>query len=167
MNNNLRELLEHTFTFDLENGKLFWKNVSKYHSKLNGFEAGNVVATRNNKQYWVIKFNNKIYKRGRLIYFYVYGKFPNPCVDHINGNSLDDRPINLREVTVTQNSWNHKGRKKSNDLPMGIRKNHNKYVARIAVNKKQITIGSFNTVEEAEKQYINYRKKYYGEYSGY
>ena len=42
MNNNLRELLEHTFTFDLENGKLFWKNVSKYHSKLNGFEAGNV-----------------------------------------------------------------------------------------------------------------------------
>lgn len=167
MNAQFKELIEHSFDFDLENGKIYWKNVSKHHNKLNGKEAGMAIKSRNNKYYWVIKLNGKAYKRSRLIYFYVNGYFPHPCIDHIDGNSLNDKPSNLRQATVTQNSWNHKGRKKKSNLPMGIRKQGNKYVARISYNKKQITIGSFDDIKTANAAYENKRIELYGNFCGY
>lgn len=166
MDNNLLEQINNAFYFDLDKGIMYWKNVSKYHSGLNGTIAGNVTRSRKDKLYWVISFNGKKYKRSRLIYLFVNKRLPIPCVDHINGDSLDDRPINLREVTVTQNNWNHKGRKKKTDLPMGVRTNGNKYVARISHNKKQITIGTFNNLQDAHQAYLMKRNELYGQYSG-
>jgi len=98
----------------------------------------------------------------------VHGKWPSDCIDHINGNSLDDRPENLRNATITQNAWNHFKRAKKQNLPMGVRINASsgKYAARIAYNKKLITIGTFKTAEEAHNAYINYKKELYGEYAG-
>lgn len=153
-------------TIDLQTGIFYWKNPPKFHSELIGKVAGNKQKT-NNKSYWVIKINAKKYKRSRLVFLYLNKKFPNHCIDHINGDSLDDRPENLREVTVTQNAWNHKGRKKSTNLPMGIRFQSNKYVARISCNKKSITIGKFDKLEDAHLAYINKRKELFGEYCGY
>lgn len=167
MNTEFKKLLENSFEFDLENGKLYWKNVSKHHNQLKGKEAGYAVKNKNNKFYWVIKLNNKVYKRGRLIYFCINNDFPFPCIDHINGNSLDDRPINLRQATITQNNWNHRGRKKKTNLPMGIRTNNNKFVARISHNKKQITIGTFDNLNDAKKAYMEKRIELYGNFSGY
>lgn len=167
MEKQFKELIEYSFDFDLENGKIYWKNVSKHHNRLNGKEAGMARKGKGDKYYWVIKLNGKAYKRSRLIYFYIHGRFPSPCIDHINGNSLDDRPSNLREATVTQNSWNHKGRKKKSDLPMGIRKQCNKYIARISYNKKQIIIGSFDDIETANAAYKNKRIELYGNFCGY
>jgi len=156
------EELKELFDIDIENGKFFWKLPSKYHPDLLGKEAGFATS-----DYWVIKINGKAYKRGRLVFLCANGKFPYPCIDHINGIKTDDRLNNLREATITQNNWNHRTRKKSNDLPMGIRKNGNKFVARIAHNKNQITIGSFETLEEAHSAYKQKRIELYGQYSSY
>ena len=156
-----------TTLFDIypENGKVFWKNVSKHHKRLNGIEAGCSQNSRN-KDYWVIKINNKKYKRGRLIFFYVHGKFPNPCIDHINGNSLDDRIENLREATVIENAWNHKKRKRKINLPMGVRNTPNgKFQARISYYGKQIHLGVFDTSIEAENVYKLKRKELYGKFA--
>ena len=162
-----KSLLDFLFDIDLKNGKFYWKNVSKYHKNLNGKEAGAERSCKNGKKYWVIKINNKAYKRARLIFLFLNGRFPFPCVDHIDGNSLNDNPENLREATVTQNSWNHKGRKKTTNLPMGIRKVKDRYVSRISVNKKHIHIGTFVNLNEALESYKNARIKYYGEFNGY
>lgn len=35
-----------------------------------------------------------------------YGKWPTPTVDHRNRNGLDNRLINLREATRSQNQFN-------------------------------------------------------------
>ena len=86
-------------------------------------------------------------------------------IDHINGNSLDDRAINLREATITQNAWNHKGRSKSSGLPMGIRKLGEKYQARIAVNKKTIYLGMHATAEAALSVYLQARRTHFGEFA--
>jgi hypothetical protein len=157
--------LDNLFDVYPNEGKFVWKNASKYHQDMNGKEAGFCQANRK-KQYWVIKINNIPYKRGRLMYFYVNGKFPSPCVDHINGNSLDDRIENLRQATVIENAWNHKKRKRSVNLPMGIRSMANgKFQARIGYKSKQIHLGVFETVDEAKKVYELKRKELYGEFA--
>ena len=154
--------------FDKETGQFFWIKPSKYNSHLVGKIAGGARAssTKANKKYWVIKLNGKFYKRGRLVYLITHGKWPEPCIDHINGNSLDDRPENLRSATITENNWNHKSRKKRTNLPMGIRSNPNgSYTARIAVNKKRIHLGCFKTIEEAKSVYQKARKEMYGTFA--
>jgi len=147
-------------------GKFVWKNVSKHHKRLNGQEAGCPCATHNKKLYWTIKINNTRYKRGRLMFLYVYGKFPNPCIDHINGNSIDDRIENLREATVLENAWNHKNRKRKIDLPMGVRNMANgKFQARISYKGKQLHLGVFETPNEAKVIYETKRKELYGKFA--
>ena len=161
-----KQLLDNLFFVDLEKGKFFWKSPNKFHKDLFNKEAGCIQSTKN-KSYWVIKINGKKYKRGRLLFLYIFDRFPNKCIDHIDGNSLNDLPENLREATILENCWNHKKRKKSSDLPMGIRKNKNKFVARISCNKKHITIGSFEKLEDAVKAYKEKRIELYGKFSGY
>ena len=152
--------------FNKETGEFFWIKPSKYHLDLLGKIAGGARNSRRNKKYWVIKLNGKTYKRGRLVYLVTHGKWPEPCVDHINGNSLDDRPENLRQATIMENSWNHKCRKRKLSLPMGVRTNPTgTYSARIAVNKKQIHLGYFKTIEEAQSVYQAARKEMYGQFA--
>jgi hypothetical protein len=149
-----------------DEGKFVWKNVSKHHKRLNGQEAGCPALNQNGKTYWNIKINNKRYKRSRLMFLYVYGEFPNPCVDHINGNSLDDRIENLREATVIENAWNHKKRKRKINLPMGVRNMANgKFQARISYKGKQLHLGVFDTPDEAKAIYETKRKELYGKFA--
>lgn len=162
-----RQQILRAFYADLAKGTLTWRAVSKYHSRLNGKEAGGPRPTHIGKQYWVIRWDKYSYKRAHLIYFLVHGKWPKPCVDHINGDSLDDRPSNLRAATVTQNAWNHHKRKRRIKLPMGVRINKpsGSFSARISYRKRQIHIGVFDTPEMAHGAYLEKRKELYGQFA--
>ena len=156
------KLIDEFFDVDIENGKFYWKKVSKHHPDLLGKEAGCLGG-----DYWIIQINKQKIKRGRLLFFYINKRFPNPCIDHINGIKYDDRISNLREVTLQQNNWNHKTRKKQTSLPMGIRMVRGKYQARISINKKTIYLGVYSSIEKASQIYKEERIKLYGQYSGY
>lgn len=80
--------------------------------------------------------------------------------DHINGNKLDNRRINLRYVTLSQNSKNRKVSKNNTVGFKGVDKQKSGWRARIAVDKKRIHLGLFKTLEEAAKQY-EYAASYY------
>ena len=153
------------FTVDVDAGRMFWKAPPKNHSELLGIEAGAARPNRG-KSYWVVKIDAKAYKRGRLIFLVAHGRLPSPCIDHINGDSLNDRLINLREATITQNAWNHKKRKRRIALPMGVRSlSSGRYQARIAVNKKMNYLGIFDTPEDASVIYQQARAQYFGEFA--
>ena len=66
--------------------------------------------------------------------------------DHINKNRLDNRKINLRTVTLTQNHWNSE-RKLGISGFRGIywEESRSKWMACISSNNKNILIGRFNT----------------------
>lgn len=150
---------------DIENGSCIWKDTIQSHRELIGKEAGSDI-NNGGKKYRTISVGGKLYKRAWIIFWKKYGRFPKPLVDHINGDSLDDRISNLREASYQLNSQNRAIGRKGRNLPMGVKVSwQNKigecrYEARIKHNGRYICLGSFATPEEASKAYINKRKEF-------
>ena len=90
-------------------------------------------------------------------------------VDHINGNSLDNRRINLRLVTTKQNAWNRKPSSSSSHGYKGITRNvgrkKNPWKAVIKINGKSHWIGAFPTKYDAAIAYCERAKQEHGEYA--
>lgn len=154
------------FRADLDAGRLFWAVAPRTHPRLLGTEAGSARASHSGKSYWHIKIGGVPFKRSHLIFCLVHGHFPSPCCDHIDGDSLNDRPGNLREATPTQNAWNHKRRARRIALPMGVRvTGSGRFQARITQNGQQIHLGVYDTPEEARALYLAKRRELFREFA--
>lgn len=82
-------------------------------------------------------------------------------VDHINGNKLDNRRENLRIVTTQQNRWNTRGPRGG---LVGVRRHGRGYQARISIDGKSVSLGVFDTEEEARASYLTKARELYGDY---
>lgn len=87
-------------------------------------------------------------------------------VDHISGNRLDNSRENLRLVTPSQSVSNTAASKtRKHSLPKGVSRYKHYYRAQIGVNYRQIFLGTFLTVEDAEAAYKLAAEKYFGIYA--
>lgn len=92
-----------------------------------------------------------------------------PCemmVDHINGNRLDNRKINLRIVTPQQNAINISRRCDNTSGHKGISwdKKSKKWHTYINIKTKRIHLGYFDSLEEAIEVRKQAEIEYFGEY---
>lgn len=104
---------------------------------------------------------------GKLHRFVMNLTDPNLQVDHINGNTLDNRKHNLRICTNQQNNFN-KGLYRHNTSGVtGVTyaSNIKKWIARIKISGKTINLGSFEDKGDAIKARRKAELKYFGEYS--
>lgn len=151
------------FRLEEDSGRLFWQSPPPQHAEKVGKEAGYVNTGKgNNKTYWQIRYRGKTYKRSRVVFYMTHGRWPTPCVDHINGDSLDDRPCNLREATYTENAQNsalHRGKKSG--LPQGVHPYRQSYRAVITVNKKRFVLGQFSDPSDASEAYQLARREHF------
>lgn len=156
--------IERLFVVDVGAGRVYWRAVAKQHARLNGQEAGGIRDS--GKPYWVIKVNKRAYRRAQIVLAVASGQWPVACVDHINGDSLDDRGSNLRHASVAQNAMNHKRRSKRERTPMGVRATASgKFAARISCSGRQHHLGVFGSAEAAELAYQSARKEFFGDYA--
>jgi hypothetical protein len=147
MNEITAENVKDFFSYEKSTGKLFWK-VKRSHNALIGEEAGCVEKRHG---YRVIRVLNHRYKAHRIVWLYVYGKWPSGIIDHINRNKTDNRVENLRDTTTQINNLN-KGLSKASKT--GIKNitwhtRDNRYRAAFTINGKQKHLGYFKSIEEA------------------
>lgn len=92
---------------------------------------------------------------------------PDLVVDHINGNTLDNRKSNLRIATVRQNSANCRRYKNNSSGYKGVSfdKSTNLWKAYIGGAKSRKHLGSFLTKEDAAKAYNREASILYGEFA--
>lgn len=79
-------------------------------------------------------------------------------VDHINRDPLDNRKVNLRFATPSQNSMNRKPKNKYKGVNLRKDKKGKPWQAqcRDPVSKKVLHLGYYSTPEEAAKAYNQY-----------
>lgn len=103
------------------------------------------------------KANLRSYKtNGTIALHRLVTSFLFDVVDHVNGNTLDNRKINLRDGS---GGLNQRNRKKSfkKTLPVGVYLCGSKYRARTKENNKNIHLGTFDSIAQASEAYLNFR----------
>lgn len=145
------ELLQYT----PETGSFHWR-VNRQPAIKAGDRAGSI----NSHGYVQICIKGRAHLGHRLAWFMTHGSWPSKMIDHINGDRSDNRIVNLREATSSQNQANRGARKDSRVGIRGVRfqKNTGKWAA-------QIQIGSFATAEEAKRAYLRMAEICYGEFA--
>lgn len=86
-------------------------------------------------------------------------------VDHINGDTLDNRKANLRICTHAENSQNSKGKHNSTSQYKGVWSKDGKWAAKIGYMKGDKYIGSFPHEVMAAKAYDDSAKRIFGEFA--
>ena len=113
-----------------------------------------------NGRYLQISICGKKIRGHQLAWFLIYGYFPK-TIDHINGNGLDNRLCNLREVTRQQNNQNHRKPPKHNTsgfLGVSYFKAGNKFSAHINLDGKKKHLGYFDDPEKAHQAYLTVKR---------
>ena len=103
----VQDVLLKYMSYDKETGIVTWNDT--------GNEVGKVHNSTRSNPYKKVYFKRRTYMVHRLIWRMVTGEDPGEdlVIDHINHDSLDNRWINLRCVTRSENNLN---RKPSTDL---------------------------------------------------
>jgi hypothetical protein len=120
-----------------------------------------------NNNYYKIQINGNKYSLHRIAYYYVTGIDPaEKEIDHINGNTLDNRFDNLRLATHANNCKNVKKHKDNTSGFKGVswHKRIKKWQVRIRANNKLIHLGYYNSKFYAALVYARAAKHYFGEW---
>lgn len=146
-----QEELKEYLHYNKETGVMF-RNTDT--PKLNPlFPLGSVATNK----YLLINFKGKRYRAHRLAWLYVYGAFPCGQIDHINGNRIDNKISNLRDVSRGENSKNKKIYKSNSSGVSGI--SWDKRSRKWSVNIKNKSIGSYSCKLDAVATVIRCRKE--------
>ncbi len=145
----LREILR----YDVASGNMFWAVSLNPRAPVGALGGKQSIS----QGYRHISIDGVRYKAHHLVWLWFHGVFPTHQIDHINGNKLDNRIENLRDVPQKMNTWNLQRAKKNNKsgfLGVDWKPSHKKWRAQIRVEGKKIQLGLFDTAEAAHIAYL-------------
>jgi len=158
--------------FEYKDGLLFWKvrplsdfKTKGRHVQWNERYGHKQVGSCAGK-YVNVAINKIRYQAHRIIFLMHYGYLP-IIVDHINGNTQDNKIENLRAATHTENLRNSKICKNSSSKVKNVvwHKQRQKWAVRLVINKKSKSFGLYDDIELADLVAQEARNKYFGSFA--
>jgi hypothetical protein len=148
-----QERLKEVVDYDPETGIFRWKKRPKGGAKI-GDVAGWLNYVGDNYARVYISIDTKHYLAHSLVWLYVYGRFPEGEIDHIDRNGTNNRLNNLIEADRSIQLFNSKLQDRNRSGHKGIDwfsydNRHNKWRARITYRGKVRCLGYYKTFEEA------------------
>jgi hypothetical protein len=157
-----REMLHELLHYNPDTGVFVWR-VRPKSTRINvGDEAGGI----SNDGYLRIRINGFRHLAHRLAWLYVHGEFPPNFVDHINGSRQDNRLVNLREATRTENARNRARRRDNSSGFTGVSFDNKskKWRAQCSLNGRRTRICGFSTPQEASEAYEQFIAAHWGDF---
>lgn len=149
------ERLKGLLRYDPMTGLFWWTQKPK-----NQTQAGSVAGCPITKDGYIrIKIEGRRYFAHRLAWVYVHGTWPSHEIDHKDRNRSNNAITNLREATRRQNNRNRVTKGYS------FNKRDRKFCAQIIVHGRTVSLGRFDTAEEASAAYKRVHTKLAGEFS--
>ena len=139
--------LKDLISYNPDTGILTWIKPTNSRIKI-GQEAGKV----DNQDYRRVRIEGKDYRSHRLAWLYMTGSFPKGQLDHINGVRDDNRFVNLREVSHTDNHRNKKlysNNETSGYTGVSYCIHKASYRAQIKVLGRTVHLGYFDDMDKA------------------
>jgi HNH endonuclease len=151
------EIVRELLSYDSLTGILSWKKRRK--SCKPGAKAG----SHHIQGYERISINYKRFLVHRICWLHFYGTWPTAEIDHINRNKKDNRIINLREATRSENDQNKVAQKNSKSGIRGVNwdKSRQLWEARITLNGKTVFRGRFDRIDDAVNAITEARRKFH------
>lgn len=143
-----REQVERLFLYNAETGELRLRKVTR------GPGIG-YVDIHGYRQFYI---RGQIYPAHKIIWLLLTGSWE--MVDHRNGDSLDNRAVNLRAATKSQNAANMRKSVKG----VSFCSTTGRWRADIKFKGKGINLGRYPTVAEAKAAYDKKARELFGEY---
>lgn len=141
-----QEELQRMFRYDPETGIIYKKWPTKGEKS---------TGCPNSEGYLLISVNSHNYSAHRLIWMYLYNRWPHETIDHINGIRSDNRLCNLRECTRQENLFNMSRSRKNTSGFKGVSliRSSGKWRSVIKCKGKMTYIGDFEQKEDAAMAY--------------
>ena len=151
-------------SYDPETGVFRWKSKVCKRIPL-GAEAG----FKKWHGYIYIQMNGCAVAAPRIAFALMKGHWPEAEIDHINGCKHDNRWINLRPATASQNRANMGlgSRNKSGFKGVHWNQKNQKWRASIRVDGRHLSLGLHQDVERAAKAYRDAAEIHHGEFANF
>lgn len=155
----LKELLEYNPDTGL------WK----WHTPKGNAKEGWFRGSRGTRDYRVIKIQGKSYKAHRLAFLFMEGALPPALVDHVDGNTANNRWNNLRHCCYSENNLNKRLYSTNSSGHKGVawREDSRKWQVRVSVAGRQRKFGCYKDLELAALVAEEAREKYHGEFANH
>lgn len=152
-----------------DTGRFVWRSrdgETRADRIFNTKYAGRPAGCDSTRGYAVIKINQTSYMVHRLVWLYVTGEWPDQEIDHINKNTHDNRWVNLRAASRSENGANRGVHKNNKSGAKGVywSESKKKWVAQ-AGGKKNRIITYAETMGDAVSAYKRSAVKIYGAYA--
>ena len=133
----------------------------------NRVKSCDIAGTPDDKGYLLIKIDLRMYKAHRLAWLYMTGAWPEDKIDHIDLDKANNRFVNLREATDSQNEANKRMLRNNTSGYRGVswHKRDKKWIAQIWVAGKKRHLGYSDCPAAAHFAYIVAADMAFGEFA--
>ncbi|HIE8239221.1 TPA: HNH endonuclease [Salmonella enterica] len=136
-----------------KDGALYWHECKENNKRASKKGYDHPIGSVDDKGYLRVSLTRdgvrRLFKVHRLIYWLHTGIWPNGHVDHINGDTLDNRIENLREATAAQNQHNKFNPQYSPTGYVGVVKRVGHYAAQVTIDGKNRYVNGFHDAKHA------------------